>query len=132
MKHHDWEMLELLLHKVQESAHVAYAPREYVAELVEDRQAAGRAVGGNLDQLKMQAADYESLLFNNGFIESRPEDQGGNGENFVLTPRGVRLLELINSSLPAHLQYRQMLDAQGETALEPGVFDHIAAQAARA
>ncbi|MND21837.1 hypothetical protein D3C80_122090 [compost metagenome] len=132
MKHHDWEMLELLLHKVQESAHVAYAPREYVAELVEARQAAGRDVGGNLDQLKMQAADYEALLVNNGFIEARPEEQGGNGENFILGPRGVRLLELIDSSLPAHLHCRQMLDAQGESALEPGVFDRIAAQAARA
>ncbi|MNF38106.1 hypothetical protein D3C84_190450 [compost metagenome] len=132
MKHHDWEMLELLLHKVQESANVAYAPREYVAELAEARQAAGQPVGGNLDQLKTQAADYEALLVNNGFIESRPEDQGGNGENFILTPRGVRLLELVSSTLPANLQYREMLDAQGESALEPGVFDRIAAQAARA
>jgi hypothetical protein len=89
-------------------------------------------VGGNLDQLKTQAADYEALLVNNGFIESRPEDQGGNGENFILTPRGVRLLELISSTLPANLQYRDMLDRQGESALEPGVFDHIAMQAARA
>jgi len=31
-------------------------------------------------------------LFKRGFIESRPEEEGGNGENFILTPLGAQLL----------------------------------------
>ncbi|WP_285962313.1 transcriptional regulator [Pseudomonas tohonis] len=132
MKSYDWELIELLLHKVQESANVNFAPREYAAELAERRQAAGQPVGGTLDHLKMLAADYERFLLEGGYIDHRPESAGGNGENFVLTERGSRLQELINSSLPANLQFRELLDEKGEAALTPEVFDELAAQAARA
>ncbi|WCD82040.1 transcriptional regulator [Pseudomonas sp. TUM22785] len=132
MNSYDWELIELLLHKVQESANVNFAPREYAAELAEQRQAAGRQIGGTLDHLKMLAADYERILLQGGYIESRPESEGGNGENFVLTERGSRLLELTNSSLPANLQFREQLAEKGQAALTPEVFDELSAKAARA
>ncbi len=49
------------------------------------RPGSGSAI---MDALKQKAADYETILLEGGFIEPRPEEQGGNGENFVLTPRG--------------------------------------------
>ena len=76
----------------------------------------------------MQAADYEALLLKRGFIEARPEDEGGNGENFILTPRGASLLSLIDSSIPGNDHPVQVLDEQAD-ALDPQTFDALAAKA---
>ena len=78
----------------------------------------------NLDSLRAEAADYESLLFEGGFIVSRPEEEGGNGENFVLTERGSRLLAILDDPQEAQ---RQHLADKGDAALVPEVFDEMAA-----
>ncbi|MDL5598403.1 hypothetical protein QS468_37260 [Bacillus subtilis] len=131
-EHYDWELIERLLHEAQNGANRHFAPREYAAQLAEERLASGRDPGGNLDALKMRAADYEALLLEGGYLEHRPEAEGGNGENFVLGARGVRLLEILGSSLPAHLQVHEQLTERGSAALVPEVFDTLADQAARA
>jgi hypothetical protein len=76
----------------------------------------------------MEAANYEALLFRNGFIETRPEEEGGNGENFVLTPRGASLLAMIDSSIPGDNHPRHVLDEQDD-GLEPETFDEVASKA---
>ena len=83
---------------------------------------------GNLDALKKTAADYEALLFKRGFIESRPEEEGGNGENFILTALGAQLLALIDSSIPGNDHPRQVLDEQAD-ALDPATFAEVASKA---
>ncbi len=126
-KKYDWDLIERLLHEVQNSADDSFKPRKYAEEFAAEKAAAGEA-SGNLDTLKMEAANYEALLFKNGFIESRPEDEGGNGENFVLTPRGASLLALIDSSIPGDGHPRQVLDEQDD-ALEPATFDEVSSRA---
>ncbi len=74
------------------------------------------------------AGEYEKLLLLRDYIEPRPEDQGGNGENYILTPRGSRLLSLIDSSIPGNEHPRQVLDEQ-EDALEELTFDEVASKA---
>jgi hypothetical protein len=76
----------------------------------------------------MEAADLEALLFKRGFIESRPEEEGGNGENFILTPRGSSLLAMIDSSIPGNDHPRQVLDEQAD-ALDPVTFDEVSSKA---
>ncbi|MFK3799276.1 MULTISPECIES: transcriptional regulator [unclassified Pseudomonas] len=124
---YDWDLIERLLHEVQNSAGKPFAPRKYAEEHAAARAAEGESTG-DLDALKMQAADLEALLFKRGFIESRPEDEGGNGENFVLTPRGSSLLAMIDSSIPGNAPPRQVLDEEGD-ALDPDTFDRISAHA---
>jgi hypothetical protein len=127
MTQYNWDLIERLLHEVQNSADKSFAPRAYA----EDQAAAQAADGeptGNLDHLKTLAADYEALLLKHGFIETRPEDQGGNGENFVLTPRGASLLALLDSSIPGSEHPRQILNEQAD-ALDPDTFDQVAAKA---
>ena len=82
----------------------------------------------NLDHLKTVAGEYEKLLLLRGYIEPRPEDQGGNGENYILTPRGSSLLSLIDSSIPGNEHPREVLDEQ-EDALEELTFDEVASKA---
>lgn len=126
-KPYDWDLVERLLHEVQSSANKAFKPREYA----EDHASASAAVGepvANLDHLKAIAGEYEKLLLDRGFIQSRPEEEGGNGENFVLTPRGAQLLALIDSSIPGDDHPRQVLDEQHD-ALDPATFEEVAAKA---
>ncbi|AMB85385.1 transcriptional regulator [Pseudomonas agarici] len=127
MTTYNWELIERLLHEVQNSAGHSFAPRAY-AEQHACAQAAEGEPTGNLDALKTLATDYERLLLNNGFIESRPEEEGGDGENFVLTPRGSSLLSMIDSSIPGNDHPRQMLDEQRD-ALDPLVFDALVSEA---
>lgn len=124
---YDWDLIERLLHEVQNSAGDSFKPRKYAEEHAAEKGAEGEDVG-NLDTLKMEAANYEALLFRNGFIETRPEEEGGNGENFVLTPRGASLLAMIDSSIPGENHPRHVLDEQ-EDALEPATFDEVASKA---
>lgn len=126
-KPYDWDLVERLLHEVQNSADDTFKPREYA----EEHAAASAAVGepvANLDRLKAVASEYEKLLLDRGFIRSRPEAEGGNGENFVLTPRGAQLLALIDSSIPGNDHPRQVLDEQPD-ALDPATFEEVAAKA---
>lgn len=126
---YNWELMQFLLHGVQGSANESFKPRlgaELFAQHLED---ADRPLP-NMDHLRAEAANYESLLFDGGFIETRPEEAGGTGENFVLTERGLRLLRMIDDGYPNNEGMRQALDEKGEAALVPETFDALADRAA--
>lgn len=126
-KPYDWDLVERLLHEVQNSADDSFKPRRYAEEHAAASAAAGEPVG-NVDHLKAIAGEYEALLLNRGFIQPRPEEEGGNGENFVLSPRGAQLLALIDSSIPGNDHPRQVLDEQAD-ALDPATFEGLASKA---
>ena len=126
MTTYNWDLIERLLHEVQ-NGEGSFAPRKYAEQEAAQKATAGEPTG-NLDALKKTAADYEALLFKRGFIESRPEEEGGNGENFILTARGAQLLALIDSSIPGNDHPRQVLDDQAD-ALELATFDEVASKA---
>ena len=125
-KPYDWDLVERLLHEVQNSADDSFKPRKYAEEHAAALAAEGEEVP-NLDHLKAIAGEYEALLLNRGFIEPRPEDEGGNGENFVLTPRGAQLLALIDSSIPGNDHPRQVLDDQADP-LDPPTFEEVSSK----
>ncbi|AZE68522.1 MULTISPECIES: hypothetical protein [Pseudomonas fluorescens group] len=127
MTTYNWDLIERLLHEVQ-NGEGSFAPRKYAEQEAADKATAGEDTG-NLDALKKTAADYEALLFKRGFIESRPEEEGGNGENFILTPRGASLLALIDSSIPGNEHPRHVMDEQ-EDALDEATFERVASEAA--
>lgn len=127
MTDYNWGLIERLLHEVQNGSGKSFAPRAYAEQHAAALDAEGSPVG-NLDELKALAADYESLLFKRGFIETRPEEEGGSGENFILTPRGASLLALLDSSIPGNNHPRQVLDEQAD-ALDPDTFDSVASKA---
>lgn len=122
---YNWDLMLRLLHEAQKPGHEPFTPRHYADEHAIAMEDAGQPLP-NLDSLKADAQNYESLLFEGGFIASRPEDQGGNGENFVLTERGMRLLDMLEGG-GGGTTYRQRLDEKGEAALVPEVFDMLAA-----
>ena len=125
-KPYDWDLVERLLHEVQNSADDTFKPRKYAEEHAAALAAGGEEVG-NLDHLKAIAGEYEALLLNRGFIQPRPEDEGGNGENFILSPRGAQLLALIDSSIPGNDHPRQVLDEQDDP-LDPPTFEEVASK----
>lgn len=125
--YYDWDLIERLLHEVQNGAGHSFTPRPYAEQHAADKAALGEPTG-NLDELKVTATEYEKLLLDRGYIESRPEDQGGNGENFILTALGSRLLSLIDSSIPGNDHPRQVLDEQAD-GLDPITFEEVAAKA---
>lgn len=127
MTQYNWDLIERLLHEVQNSAGKSFAPRAYAEEQAAAQAADGEPTG-DLDHLKAIAGEYEALLLKRGFIESRPEEEGGNGENFVLTARGSSLLSLIDSSIPGNDHPRQVLDEQPD-ALDPDTFEAVASRA---
>ncbi|MDQ0982400.1 transcriptional regulator [Pseudomonas synxantha] len=127
MTTYNWDLIERLLHEVQ-NGEGSFAPRKYAEQEAADKATAGEDTG-SLDALKKTAADYEALLFKRGFIESRPEEEGGNGENFILTPRGASLLALIDSSIPGNEHPRHVMDEQ-EDALDEATFERVASEAA--
>lgn len=127
MTTYNWDLIERLLHEVQ-NGEGSFAPRKYAEQEAAEKATAGESTG-NLDALKKTAADYEALLFKRGFIESRPEEDGGNGENFILTPRGASLLSLIDSSIPGNDHPRHVMDQQDD-ALDEDTFDRVACEAA--
>lgn len=122
---YNWDLIERLLHEAQNSAGKPFTPRHYAAELADELDHAGEHID-NLDHFRAEAARYESELLHNGFIEPRPESEGGNGENFVLTPRGAQLLSMIDSSIPGGEHPREVLDEAGDAALIPEIFDELA------
>ncbi|HCG0889215.1 TPA: transcriptional regulator [Pseudomonas aeruginosa] len=123
---HDWDLVERLLLEVRQSAHENFAPRAHAERLAEERSQAGQRVG-DMDALKQKAADYEAILLEGGFIEPRAEEQGGNGENFVLTPRGERLLGLIGGETPKAAEALRLLEENGSEALHAERFDRFVA-----
>ncbi|WP_448093791.1 transcriptional regulator [Pseudomonas lini] len=127
MTTYNWDLIERLLHEVQNGAGRSFTPRPYAEQYAAEKAAAGESFE-NLDHLKTVAGEYEKLLLLRGYIEPRPEDQGGNGENYMLTPRGSSLLSLIDSSIPGNEHPRQVLDEQ-EDALEELTFDEVASKA---
>ena len=124
---YDWDLIERLLHEVQNSAGHNFTPRPYAEQHAAQLAVEGQPVP-DLDHLKTRACDYERLLVERGYIETRPEEEGGNGENFVLTARGSRLLSLIDSSIPGNNHPRQVLDEQAD-ALDEATFDEVASKA---
>ncbi|MFD2643227.1 hypothetical protein [Pseudomonas japonica] len=124
---YDWDLIERLLHEVQNSAGQPFTPRPYAEQHATQLAAAGQPVP-DVDHLKTRACDYERLLLVRGYIADRPENEGGNGENYVLTERGSRLLSLIDSSIPGNEHPRQVLDEQGD-ALDEATFEEVAAKA---
>ena len=68
------------------------------------------------------------MLLERGYIADRPEEEGGNGENYVLTERGSRLLSLIDSSIPGNDHPRQVLNDQAD-ALDEATFEEVASKA---
>lgn len=127
MTTYNWDLIERLLHEVQNGAGHSFTPRPY-AEQHAAQVAADGGAPGDIDHLKALAGEYEKLLLDRGYIAPRPEDEGGNGENFVLTPRGSSLLSLIDTSIPGHEHPRQVLDEQ-QDALLPDTFDEVASKA---
>lgn len=119
---YDWDLMLRLLREAQKPGNEAFAPRQYADEHAMAMEEAGKPMP-NMDSLKAEAQNYESLLFEGGFIVTRPEEEGGNGENFVLTERGVRLRDILEGDAT----YRQRLDEKGEAVLVPEVFDGVAA-----
>ncbi|CAN7320277.1 MULTISPECIES: hypothetical protein [Pseudomonas] len=127
MTTYNWDLIERLLHEVQNGAGHIFTPRPYAEQYAAEKASKGEPFE-NLDHLKTVAGEYEKLLLIRGYIEPRPEDQGGNGENYILTPRGSSLLSLIDSSIPGNDHPRQVLDEQ-EDALDEVRFDEIASRA---
>lgn len=123
---YDWDLIERLLHEVQNGAGQPFAPRQYAEDHVQAQAAQGEPEA-DLDHLKQQAADLEALLLQRGFIQPRPEHEGGTGTNFTLTERGSSLLAMIDSSIPGNDHPRQVLDEQAD-ALDPATFDHVSAK----
>ncbi|MEK1904984.1 MAG: transcriptional regulator [Pseudomonas sp.] len=128
MTAYNWDLIERLLHEAQNSAGKAFEPRLYATELAEELERAGEHIE-SLDHLRIEATQYESALVKGGFIENRPESEGGNGENFVLTARGLQLLSMVDSSFPGDEHPREVLDEAGTAALTPEVFDDLAPKA---
>lgn len=118
---YDWDLMLRLLREVQHSGRETFTPRQYADEHAVALEQAGQPMP-NIDSLKAEAQDYESLLFEGGFLATRPEEQGGNGENFVLTARGQRLLAFLEDG---NAEDRQRLDEKGQAALVPEVFDEM-------
>lgn len=121
---YNWDLIERLLHEVQNGADEAFKPRQYATDHAQAQAAQGEPQD-NLDQLKAEASRLEALLVERGYIESRPQEEGGTGSNFILTPRGASLLAMIDSSIPGNDHPRQVLDEQAD-ALDPATFDEVA------
>ncbi|WP_433739297.1 transcriptional regulator [Pseudomonas putida] len=126
MTTYNWDLIERLLHEVQRGE-ARFTPRPYAEQYAAQKATEGEATE-NLDHLKTLAGEYEKLLLLRGYIEPRPEEEGGSGANYWLTLRGSRLLSLIDSSIPGNDHPRQVLDEQ-EDALDELTFDEVASKA---
>ncbi len=125
---YNWDLIERLLHEAQNCANKPYVAATYAEELAEELRRAGEDVG-SIEALQQEAQRYQEHLLAAGFMAPRPTEEGGNGKNFVLTQRGSQLLSMIDSSIPGGEHERELLDEQGGAALEPKVFEEVAAKA---
>ncbi len=121
---YDWDLMLRLLREAQKSGNESFTPRQYADEHALAAEEAGQP-RPNMASLKAEAQNDESLLFEGGYMVARPEEEGGNGENFVLTDRGVRLMEMLEGGA-GRTENRRRLDEKGEAALVPEVFDGVA------
>ncbi len=126
MTTYDWQLIERLLHEVQNGANQDFTPHRYAQDHADAATAQGDTPAA-VDQLQTQARDYEKLLLERGFIEQRPDDEGGTGRNFQLTMRGSSLLSLLDSSIPDNDHGLEVLDEQDD-ALDPATFDELASK----
>jgi hypothetical protein len=126
MTTYDWPLIERLLHEVQNGANQDFAPHRYAQDHADATTAQGD-VSAAVDQLATQAGDYQKLLLDRGFIEQRPDGEGGTGRNFQLTLRGSSLLSLVDSSIPDNDHGLEVLDEQDD-ALDPATFDELASK----
>ena len=100
---YDWDLIERLLHHVQNSVAID-------------------------DASEASAAQLRTLLLERGFVAAHTSGAGGHGEGSTLTPRGASLLAMIDSSIPGNDHPRQVLDEQAD-ALDPETFDEVASKA---
>src|SRR3546814_16303193 len=98
MTTYNWDLIERLLHEVQNGAGHSFTPRPYAEQYAAQKAAAGEE-NENLDHLKTVAGEYEKLLLERGYLEPMPEEEGVTGEKFVRTPRGERVLSMIASEI---------------------------------
>ena len=126
MTTYDWQLIERLLHEVQNGANRDFTVHRY-AQAHADATAAQGDTPAAVDQLQTQAKDYEKLLLARGFIEQRPDSEGGTVLNFQLTMRGTSRLSLLDSSIPDNDHGLEVLDEQ-EDALDPATFDELASK----
>src|SRR3989344_4025320 len=126
MMTYNWDLIERLLHEVQ-NGEASFTPRHYAEQYAAQKAAEGEQPE-NLDHLKAVAGEYEKLLLMRGYIEPRPEEQGGTGSNYILTMRGSRLLSLIDSSIPGDEHPRQG-PVEQLVALNALTFDEVASKA---
>ena len=61
MTTYNWDLIERLLHEVQNSAGHSFAPRPYAEEYAAEKASGGEPTE-NLDHLKTLAGEYERLL----------------------------------------------------------------------
>lgn len=120
MPTYNWDLIERLLHKVQTTAGQAFDSARHAEELAVTQAAEG-ATPVPVETLKADAARYESLLRERGFI------QGDAAVGYQLTTNGARLLALLDSGIPDSEHPRDVLDAQ-EDALDPLTFVELAAK----
>lgn len=120
---YNWSLMLRLLHELERPGSESFKPRLHAEEHAAALEDANQPLP-NLDSLKAEAQDYESILFEGGFIVTRPEEQGGNGENFLLTERGQRLLAILEAP-DGDQGLRQQLEEKGQSALVPEVFDSL-------
>lgn len=71
MTTYNWDLIERLLHEVQNGAGHSFTSRPYAEQHAAAKAAQGESTG-NLDDLKVTATEYEKLLLDRGFIETRP------------------------------------------------------------
>jgi hypothetical protein len=127
MAHYDWDLIERVLHEVQNGAGHSFTPQPCAEQHAAGQQMLGETPP-SVEHLAATVNDYENLLLARGFIAPRPRSEGGNGENFTLTLRGSSLLSLLDSSIPGNDHPRQVLDDPAD-ALDPDTFDSLAAKA---
>lgn len=120
---YNWDLMERLLREVRDNGEETFKPRQIAEGYAVELEEGGQPMP-DMDALRMEAANYEGDLFNGGFIEARPDDLGGNGENFILTERGRQLLQLLEQG---GSQVRQRLDSLDSAALTTESFDPLAA-----
>jgi hypothetical protein len=121
MPTYNWDLIERLLHKVQATAGEPFDSGEHAEELSRSQAAEGAAPIA-LDTLKADAARYEQLLLERGFV------QRAQGPGYVLTEHGARLLALLDSSIPDKEHPRDVLDEQAD-ALDPATFETLSSKA---
>ncbi len=118
---YNWDLMRKLLREAQQSAYRHFTPRQYAEQFAMELEDAGQPLP-DLDALRGEAAAYEGHLVNGEFMVPRPEDEGGTAENYMLTPRGERLLQLLEDR---DERIRRALDEKGTAAMTPEVFDDL-------